>query len=380
MPESSKETKQDLSKARIAQANGRLKAGKIPVLIQQIGNKLYLQATLPPKPDSAKQRSHQQRIALGLPVNPAGVSHAEKEAKKVGGLLVTGDFDWEPYVKKNDIQKPETIGDWIDRFELEYRDRMADITWKTDYRKVFIKLPADEPISIDALKRVLLTTKPDSRTRKRAAQAFTLLAQFAGLEADFKTLRGNYSASEVEPRNLPSDEEIARLWSTIDDPGWRWVYGMMATFGLRSHEVFYLDVEDLARGGSMIHVLEGKTGRRMVWACYPEWIDQFKLRERILPPVTGQTHDDYTQRVCKFFGRTARFTALDLRHCWAVRTLLCGLPYEVAAKQMGHSVAVHERTYHRWITQDVHQRIYNAVMNRSDRPPAPVISNEECEI
>lgn len=371
MSESSQKSKQDLSKSRIAQANGRLKAGKIPVLIQQIGNKLYLQATLPPKPDSEKTSRHQQRIALGIPANPAGVSLAENEARKVGGLLAVGEFDWQPYVK-NRIQQPETIGDWVDRFELEYRDRMADITWKTDYRNVFIKLPANEPISIDVLKRVLLTTKPDSKTRKRAAQSFTLLAKFAGLEGDFKSLQGNYSASEVEPRDLPSDEEIAQTYHSIINPGWKWVYGMIAVFGLRSHEVFYLDIEDLAQGGSMVHVLEGKTGKRMVWACYPEWIDQFALRDRILPPIICKTHEDYTQRVCNFFGRTTRnFTALDLRHCWAVRTLLCGLPYEVAAKQMGHSVSVHERTYHRWITQDVHQRIYDAVMQRPDRPSPP---------
>jgi integrase len=171
---------------------------------------------------------------------------------------------------------------------------------------------------------------------------------------------------------LPSDEEIVMTYYGQDDPGWRWVYGMIATFGLRSHEVFYLDIRNLVDGGSMVHVLEGKTGKRMVWACYPEWIEQFKLRDRILPPITGKSHEDYTQRVCKFFGRCpGNFTALDLRHCWAVRTLLCGLPVEVAAKQMGHSVAVHEKTYHRWITQDVHQRIYDAVMQRPDRPLPP---------
>jgi hypothetical protein len=187
MPESNQKSKQDLSKSRIAQANGRLKAGKMPVLIQQIGNKLYLQATLPPKPQSEQVRAYQQRIALGLPANPAGVSLAEKEARKVGGLLSTGEFDWEPFLK-NHVQRPETIGDWVDRFELEYRERMTEITWKSDYRKVFVKLPADQPISMDILKRVLLTTKPDSRTRKRAAQAFPYSLGLQGLRAILRRL------------------------------------------------------------------------------------------------------------------------------------------------------------------------------------------------
>ena len=100
MPESKQEIKQDLSKGKIAQANGRLRSGKIPVLIQQIGKKLYLQATLPPKPNSTRTDNHQQRIALGFRANGAGISLAEKVARKVGGLLATQEFTWEPYVKR----------------------------------------------------------------------------------------------------------------------------------------------------------------------------------------------------------------------------------------------------------------------------------------
>jgi hypothetical protein len=69
---------------RIAQANGRLKASWVRVTVQQTGDKLYLQATLPPKPDSEKTKPYQQRIALGIGAHVRGVSLAEKEARKVG--------------------------------------------------------------------------------------------------------------------------------------------------------------------------------------------------------------------------------------------------------------------------------------------------------
>ncbi len=48
---------------------------------------------------------------------------------------------------------------------------------------------------------------------------------------------------------------------------------------------FYLDTEELQQGGYMVAVRQGKTGRRLVWACYPEWVDQFELRSPQLPPV-----------------------------------------------------------------------------------------------
>ncbi|BAY52786.1 integrase family protein [Thermostichus vulcanus NIES-2134] len=40
----------------------------------------------------------------------------------------------------------------------------------------------------------------------------------------------------------------------------------------------------------------------------------------------------------------------DLRHAWAGRTIHYGLPDTVAARMMGHGVAIHTQSYHRWLT------------------------------
>ena len=50
----------------------------------------------------------------------------------------------------------------------------------------------------------------------------------------------------------------------------------------------------------------------------------------------------------------------DLRHAWAVRTIHIGLPDTVAARMMGHSVAIHTRTYHHWITRRDQQQAVDA--------------------
>ena len=58
------------------------------------------------------------------------------------------------------------------------------------------------------------------------------------------------------------------------------------------------------------------------------------------------------RRVSEQFRRyEISFTPYDLRHAWAVRTILIGLPNTVAAKMMGHSVSIHTKTYHHWITR-----------------------------
>jgi len=81
---------------RLNQANGRLHAAKVGVKIEAKGNRLYLRATLPPKPASQKRKAFQQRLALGVHFNPGGISFAEQEARKVGALLDCREFSWEP--------------------------------------------------------------------------------------------------------------------------------------------------------------------------------------------------------------------------------------------------------------------------------------------
>ena len=41
----------------------------------------------------------------------------------------------------------------------------------------------------------------------------------------------------------------------------------------------------------------------------------------------------------------------DFRHCWAVRSIRESVPTGLASWCMGHDIAVHKRTYHRWLTE-----------------------------
>jgi integrase len=365
-------------KKLIAAANQRLIAGNIGVRIEA-KNKLVLRATLPPKPNSTKPKPHQQRIYLGVPTNRSGVKRAEKEALKLGGLLACKEFDWEIYIKVEG-EEEITAGESIARFEKFYfqkrqRNFKSEHTWKVDYHNIFKKLDLDKPLTTEAMIECCISTAPETRQRKRACIALGALANFAEIEIDLKPYQGGYTAKSHSPRDLPTDAEIAKTYFAITNPNWQWVYGMLAVYGLRNHEVFRLDLRSLAYGDPIITVLPNtKTGTRRVWGFYPEWFDEWKLSNIKLPNVNVDRSNAAVGRaVTQYFRRYLPFNAYDLRHCWAIRTLEFGLDVSLAAQQMGHSVKVHTDLYHHWISERHHQRAYEILATNPNRPKTPVV-------
>ncbi len=356
-------------KGRIAQANGRLRSANVGVTIEQCGSRLRLRATLPPKPSSKKTEPHQQRISVGIHANPAGVREAEKVAREIGAALDRDRFSWQDY-SRTPVEKPLTIGEEIRRLEQAFfSDGGTVTTWKGDYRKAFGRLDMEKPLDVEYLAAVLEEIDPDSKTRRRCATAFSRLLENAGQEATLYHLAGKYSPSRVNPRDLPSDELVTKYRFSISNPAWQWVYGMMATYGLRNHEVFHLDLSRFP----IIQVLEGtKTGARSVWPCYPEWAEEWELCDRKLPRlVSGRTNSQLGQKVTGYLSPKLPFKPYDLRHCWAIRTAIFSWPVELAANQMGHSLQIHNRTYQRWISDSHHQRVYELLVSRPDRPLPP---------
>lgn len=370
---------------RIAQANGRLKQAFVGITIELDGGSLYLRGMLPLKPGAKKSLRTQQRISLkrlGIRANLTGISEAEKEARKVGALLARNEFTWQPYMSLQE-RSPlmVSVSMWVERYRnYFFRKGGSETSWKGDYWKIFKRLPPDEPLSAEILEQVILATQPHTKTRKRACMALSALAKFALLDYNPSPLAGNYSPRRVSPRDLPSDREIAEWFGKISNPGWRWVYGMIAAYGLRPHEVFRLDLRELRQGSNIVSVLQNtKTGSRQVWPCYPEWFEQFELSDVKLPNVNLTRSNTALGESCTHYFADFKlpFRLYDMRHRWAVRTMEFGLEISLAAAQMGHSVQMHSEIYHHWITLDVHQRAFQALSLRPDRPKAPPKSGEE---
>ncbi len=371
---------------RLQQINQRLKAAQLGVHLERRGQKLSLRGTFPPRPESARLRPCQQRLSLGLPATKPGLKQAEQEAKIIAAKLIERTFDWRNYQPGGKRLHQLCLSEQIEAFQASFFQQRqtvmaqaaAKTTWRTAYAPYLRKLEAAAQSSSRlTLAETIYTTldaiPPRSRSRQVAYTALSAFAQFLDLELpDLDQRWGSYSRTHAKLRQLPTDEAIVETYRQIPNPGWRFVYGMMAAYGLRNHEVFFCNCDRLLQASdpsrASVEVLETtKTGQREVWPFHPEWVEQFELQTVVLPKLTTDLSQTTLQRIGQKVTTQLRryrlpFKPYDLRHAWAVRTIHVGLPDTVAAQMMGHSVSLHTQTYHRWITRrDQQQAVDNAL-------------------
>ncbi len=349
--------------------NERLKAGKVGVRVEIRGDRLSLRATLPPKPGSNKTKPYQQYLALGIYANPAGLQRAEAEAKIVGGLLARSEFDWSRYLRD---EQELGIGDWAKWIEKLRDDYFAQkgntpntqFTWKNDYEAAFKNLEGE--VASTSLIAAATSTTANSRSRKRTCEKLQLLAELAGIKVDLKPYIGNYGNSQTKPRNIPTDDRIIQVRSLfLNSPSWLWAYGVMATYGLRDHEIFFCKISSTPP--HTCYVREGKTGERICYPLHPDWTVEWQLWENKKPNCTGKMYRDYGQRVSQTFDRKdAPFNPYDLRHAYAIRgSVRHKVPVATMAAWMGHSPTVHWNTYNRWISEVEHAKVFEGLQNQS---------------
>lgn len=358
---------------RLEEVNGQLQQCRLVVR----GRKLSIRATFPPRPgESAPIRTH---IPTGCFASHAGLKAAIEKARAVDADLLAGRFDWTPYLKGRlrSLKPAETVKEWVDAYTADHwmhEDKSNPNkrnSFKKNYEMFFERLPGNveltEELLIEELQRQY--PKPGTRSRQLCAMAYANLAKFAGCQdAALRELGKGYSPKSVDPRELPTDDEILDLWMVIDDPGWRFVVALLAVYGLRSHEVFRCRTDRLKDAVPVLEVEnETKTGRRVVFPCPGDGWDA--LMEAIRHPVypklkkEGRSNNDIGDAVGAYLRvRKWSFTPLDLRHAYARRCYKKGFDSGFAAKSMGHSRQVHERIYSAWWGEEPFMEKYLKVM------------------
>ncbi|QEY31371.1 site-specific integrase [Synechococcus sp. RSCCF101] len=379
---------------QLAQANSALQDRGIALRLEQRGASLAIRGPLPPRHGSGPYRT--QRLSLGLKASTSGMEEARSRVLQVQRQLQQGRFAWDDWGGRRtaggapasvQVSTAELILRFQAAFLAEPRRRYNPAgtrsTWATAYRPYLRRLQAmaapGRPLEPGLLLQVLESYPQASRSRAQCGTALAALARHLGLElpADWQSLAGGYGLHRARFRQLPSDERIEATIARIPNPAWALAYGLMATYGLRNHEIFFCDLSALAPGGDrVLRVLPtSKTGEHQVWPFPPRWVDRFGL-ERLaaepaaLPAVCLDLNRTTLQQVGRRVGEQFRryglsHTPYDLRHAWAVRTIHIGLPDTVAARMMGHSVAIHTRTYHHWITRRDQQQAVDAALARS---------------
>ena len=378
---------------KLLDINQELESKGINLRIEKRGKVLNIRGSLPDKKSPSLYKI--QRISLKLPYNIRGLEEAKKAIELIDFQLKKSQFSWHNWIKEKNISSKKSnklnIVDEIESFKkLFFSDTSKSksaagmiSTWQSAYKPYMNRLigmsnKSSLKLSEGLLLEILLTYKENSRSRQQCGIALSALARHLNLELpeNWKRLQSGYGINESNFRELPSDEEIINSFKLIPNPKWRFVFGLMATYGLRNHEVFFSDLSCLKKDGDKILRVfpNTKTGEHQVWPFHPEWVGLFELDKStdtsdLLPSIKTDlkhtTLQHIGRRVSEQFKRyKISFTPYDLRHAWAVRTILIGLQNTVAAKMMGHSVSIHTKTYHHWITRRDQQLAVDSALSK----------------
>ncbi len=349
--------------AGIAKLNAELRAARCRVVVQRRHDRLVLRAILPAKPGD-NRRPFQQRLPLGIYATPAGLRAARKKALGLSEQLNEGSFSWSEWLEPD--KGSQTVDKWVDEFKQDYFNRRGtnpkvEATWAKDYGIPLTRLPQGQPLTAQVLLSGVALTSPNTRARQRYCTAYAALAKFAAIDVDLSPLKGTYSPRAVNPKTLPEDSLIMEWDRQITDPAWQAVYRLMATYGLRNHECWYVDLARL-RTDEIALITDGKTGQRLAVPYPVEWWELwFRDQTLQLPTLTIRNNPDYGRLSAQYFKRLGLpFTLYTLRHSHAARMAAGGVDGQLAAKIQGHSAKVHESIYLNFMDA----RHYKALLER----------------
>jgi integrase len=360
----------------LARQNAALKLKGHGVTLDVAGGRVRLRATMPPRPtDPPGAEARQHRISTGL-AYPDQATESLQLAEQLGNALERHRlgleaFDWTPWLPKGRQRKPAAVpgqpegisGRKAIRTTHQWwrkqrrRGPSADDSWKVDYDAPLMPLQEISHLLPDHLVALVEATPSGSRSRRRASQAAATVARALAwsdeLVSQLRELGKGYSAARSQaPRDLPRDEAIEALIDRLS-AAWQWPVAVAAVYGCRPHEaLLFAEVQP----SGLLRIADGKTGARQSLALPPEWIERWSLHNKRLPAFNPErSHRDVGALMGQAFRRAgAEFQPYDLRHAWAVRAIHNPkISPSLAAKSMGHSLAVHSSVYQRWF--DAHE-------------------------
>ena len=365
---------------QLDKVNQRLKAAKTKVTIRESNGSLQLRATLPIKPGDKDIRGtgrKQYNLSLNIPANLDGLKTAEEEAYELSKLTARKCFEWNDKYLGNEAIKKDftTVGELLKKFESEYfkthkRTTKSAHTFYYYFTRTKRHTNSQDLAIAENLINAIEKIEKEW-ARYNAARAISAFCQTFNIKIDLS----KYSKMpEHNSRKIPTDTEISTGFNKFDDylnmrgkqvnknvkdswQLWRWIYGMLAVYGLRPRELFinpnidwWLSEDNTDMTWKVDR--DCKTGEREALPLYKQWIADFDLRnpkysQMLVNAVNKKDKNNYahitalTQRVSWWFRKIGLdFKPYDLRHAWAIRAHILGVPIKAAADNLGHSVQV----------------------------------------
>lgn len=174
----------------------------------------------------------------------------------------------------------------------------------------------------------------------------------------------NYNPDrQVNPRTIPNDRYIELFVDSFTSRGWRQFFGLIAVYGMRTHEPFTVICPPDQDG--FIEINSMKTGYRWIAPRKDEWLDRWDLWNLELPKA-NPNHTTGKQLGNRASTKWYRHKIMnpellwrpdaqcyDLRHAFAgafhTTDRFDHITVDELCSHMGHTKNVHERHYKRWL-------------------------------
>jgi integrase len=362
----------------LAPLNRALTERGLRMVVEQRRQALTVRGTFPQLDGSRKR----QRIPLDLRAVDASLVSAELRCMQLHTAIETGTYPpalpWSTLVHAavSAETAPLSCGAAVHAFETHYwqsrpRTTAADRTWQRIAAELN-RLPQNAPLTLQQLLRTVVTTRPGTRSRLECCKVFKRLARQQGVSGDLNQLSALQGAYEPATRTIPEDGVLVALLDELRPTKWGWCYAAMAVFGCRPAEVPSLVLHE--DGTAQCLTVKRRNRLPALRTCFAlprAWIERFALDEISIPGETRWLRPaDYDSALGKRFvdawrhsrrasearavieAHLPEFDLYDLRHRWAIRSIEAGKPLTLCARALGHSAAVHEQTYHRYIQGD----------------------------
>ena len=342
----------------LAFLNRQLAERRCKARIEQRKSSLALRATLPPKPGHGGP-PRQQRISLGLPAVVGSLQEAELKALTLSTQLRGNSFDWRGWApsetepSKGRITK-EVFEETANKLHAEKYAKAPERgreAWRKRWASALRKLPENRELTGDFLVQLIETMPPASSVRRETALIWGMVARKLGIApAPLREAGSGYGRKQLTPRDIPSDEEIEAAFDQLLErsPHWARVLGMVAVYGCRPSELG----EAVLKPDNSLVIPSSKTNKpRVAMPTKSDWVRRFKLHTLPLPPGKTTGYSISTNCAAAMRRQDITFQLYSLRHAAAVRLVKAGVPSEVGARLLGHSVAMFNDTYTRWISE-----------------------------
>jgi len=366
----------------------------------------------------------------GLLSSYKGIQEAERIAELVTGQLMSGTFTWDWY---NNLIGRDTVGsrkvssckEILEEYKKHYFKQRKDNktvqgSWYAECRQleeVFVN--SNKSLSLSLVRQIVDLTENNTATRTFALNGLVHFLKYFDND-DYKTVIKQYKTNnkpKSKKRNVPNQKRIIEVYrdgftphpntskiTLYRYPQWQFLYGLLATYGLRIHEAWNIanwdspvtlrngdwvtvelgedsDISVQRDAGDIVipaildpknseHILcikhDTKTGYRMVMPISPEghdWTEEFNLIQSLnLPDVKdplerGGSHK--TSYYCSsvavgwFSRHKYGFTPHDLRHAYNHRGHLLGYNPKTLADSLGHSMQMNGDNYLRSMSDSV---------------------------